>query len=71
MQRPLSTVILFAGVIFLSFAEHLQAQQPKEITNSIGMKLVLIPKALARERTASTVFQTRSWLHKQFAPIAP
>ena len=26
------------------FAEHLQAQSPKEITNSIGMKLVLIPK---------------------------
>ncbi|MFM8399624.1 MAG: formylglycine-generating enzyme family protein, partial [Pirellula sp.] len=25
-------------------AEHLQAQAPKEITNSIGMKLVLIPK---------------------------
>lgn len=44
MQRPLSTVILTAGVIFLSFAEHLQAQAPKEITNSIGMKLVLIPK---------------------------
>jgi formylglycine-generating enzyme required for sulfatase activity len=44
MQRPLSTVILTAGVIFLSFAEHLQAQPPKEITNSIGMKLVLIPK---------------------------
>ena len=44
MQRPLSTVILTVGVIFLSFAEFLQAQQPKEITNSIGMKLVLIPK---------------------------
>ena len=44
MQRPLSTVILTAGVIFLSFAEHLQAQAPKEITNSIGIKLVLIPK---------------------------
>jgi formylglycine-generating enzyme required for sulfatase activity len=44
MQRPLSTVILTAGVIFLSFAERLQAQSPKEITNSIGMKLVLIPK---------------------------
>jgi formylglycine-generating enzyme required for sulfatase activity len=44
MQRPLSTVILTAGVIFLFFAERLQAQSPKEITNSIGMKLVLIPK---------------------------
>ena len=44
MQRPLSTIILTAGVIFLSFAEHLHAQPPKEITNSIGMKLVLIPK---------------------------
>lgn len=44
MQRLLLTVILTAGVIFLSFADHLQAQQPKEITNSIGMKLVLIPK---------------------------
>ncbi|MFM8214022.1 MAG: formylglycine-generating enzyme family protein [Pirellula sp.] len=44
MQRPLSTVILTVGVIFLFFAEHLQAQSPKEITNSIGMKLVLIPK---------------------------
>ena len=44
MQRPLSTFLLIAGVIFLSLPEHLQAQQPKEITNSIGMKLVLIPK---------------------------
>jgi formylglycine-generating enzyme required for sulfatase activity len=44
MQRPLSIFFLFAGVIFLSFAAHLQAQPPKEITNSVGMKLVLIPK---------------------------
>jgi formylglycine-generating enzyme required for sulfatase activity len=44
MQRPLSIFFLIAGVIFLSFAEHLHAQPPKEITNSIGMKLVLIPK---------------------------
>jgi formylglycine-generating enzyme required for sulfatase activity len=44
MQRPLSTFLLIAGVIFLSLVEYLQAQQPKEITNSIGMKLVLIPK---------------------------
>jgi formylglycine-generating enzyme required for sulfatase activity len=44
MQRPLSTFLLIVGVIFLSLAEYLQAQQPKEITNSIGMKLMLIPK---------------------------
>jgi formylglycine-generating enzyme required for sulfatase activity len=44
MRRPLSIFFLIAGVIFLSFAEHLQAQPPKEITNSVGMKLVLIPK---------------------------
>ena len=44
MQRPLSTFLLIAGVILLSLAEHLQAQQPKQITNSIGMKLMLIPK---------------------------
>ena len=44
MQRPLSIFFLIAGVIFLSFAEHLHAQPPKEITNSIGMKLLLIPK---------------------------
>ncbi|MFN6300953.1 MAG: formylglycine-generating enzyme family protein [Planctomycetota bacterium] len=44
MQRPLSTFLLIAAVIFLSLAEYLQAQQPKEITNSIGMKLMLIPK---------------------------
>jgi len=44
MKRPLSTFILAACSIFLSFADHLQALPPKEITNSIGMKLVLIPK---------------------------
>jgi formylglycine-generating enzyme required for sulfatase activity len=31
-------------LMLIFFAEHLQAQTPKEITNSIGMKLVLIPK---------------------------
>lgn len=31
-------------LILVVFAEHLQAQQPKEITNSISMKLLLIPK---------------------------
>ncbi len=31
-------------LMLIFFAEHLQAQTPKEITNSIGMKLLLIPK---------------------------
>jgi formylglycine-generating enzyme required for sulfatase activity len=31
-------------LMLVVFAEHLQSQPPKEITNSIGMKLVLIPK---------------------------
>jgi formylglycine-generating enzyme required for sulfatase activity len=31
-------------LMLIFFAEQLQAQSPKEITNSIGMKLVLIPK---------------------------
>lgn len=44
MKRLLSTISLAACVIFLSFADQLQALPPKEITNSIGMKLVLIPK---------------------------
>jgi len=30
--------------MLLFFVDQLQAQSPKEITNSIGMKLVLIPK---------------------------
>ena len=37
----ISKVFVFMLVVF---AEHLQSQPPKEITNSIGMKLVLIPK---------------------------
>lgn len=44
MQRPRSSFILSVGMILLTFAQNLQAQKPKEITNSIGMKLVLIPK---------------------------
>ena len=31
-------------LMLLFFVDQLQAQSPKEITNSIGMKLVLIPK---------------------------
>ena len=31
-------------LMLVVFAEHLQSQPPKEITNSIGVKLVLIPK---------------------------
>ena len=31
-------------VMLLFFVDQLQAQSPKEITNSIGMKLVLVPK---------------------------
>jgi formylglycine-generating enzyme required for sulfatase activity len=30
--------------VLLIFADQLQAQSPKEITNSIGMKMVLVPK---------------------------
>jgi formylglycine-generating enzyme required for sulfatase activity len=37
----ISKVIL---LIMIFFVDQLQAQSPKEITNSIGMKLVLIPK---------------------------
>ena len=33
-------------LMLIVFAEHLQSQPPKEITNSIGMKLVLIPKGV-------------------------
>ena len=41
------TPSIFSKVLVLMlvvFAEHLQSQPPKEITNSIGMKLVLTPK---------------------------
>ena len=43
---PIRPSIISKGIflMLLVFAEHLQAQTPKEITNSIGMKLVLIPK---------------------------
>jgi len=43
MQRPRS-IILGVVMFLLTFNEHLQAQRPKELTNSIGMKLKLIPK---------------------------
>jgi formylglycine-generating enzyme required for sulfatase activity len=43
MQRPRS-IILGVVMFLLTFNEHLQAQTPKELTNSIGMKLKLIPK---------------------------
>lgn len=45
MSRPLSIVfpsLLIFGIVQLSCQVH--AQSPKTITNSIGMKLVLIPK---------------------------
>jgi hypothetical protein len=35
------------------FTEHLQAQPLKEITNSIGMKLVLIPESPEADRKHS------------------
>ncbi|MFZ4083639.1 MAG: formylglycine-generating enzyme family protein [Pirellula sp.] len=44
MQSSLSIYSTALAFVLLIFAEHLQAQTPKEITNSIGMKLVLIPK---------------------------
>jgi formylglycine-generating enzyme required for sulfatase activity len=45
MQRPLSIYFLAVGAILhLNSAQSLRAQSPKEIKNSIGMKLVLIPK---------------------------
>ena len=37
----ISKVLVLMLVVFV---DQLQAQTPKEITNSIGMKLVLIPK---------------------------
>ena len=43
---PITPSIISKVVVLMLvvFAEHLQSQPPKEITNSIGMKLVLIPK---------------------------
>jgi hypothetical protein len=34
-------------LMLLFFVDQLQAQSPKEITNSIGMKLLLIPNSKA------------------------
>jgi formylglycine-generating enzyme required for sulfatase activity len=42
MTRPVSIFLFILGMIPLG--SHANAQSPKEITNSIGMKLVLIPK---------------------------
>jgi formylglycine-generating enzyme required for sulfatase activity len=43
---PNTPSIISKGIVLMLifFLEHLQAQTPKEITNSIGMKLVRIPK---------------------------
>ncbi len=43
---PITPSIISKGIflMLLVFADQLQAQSPKEITNSIGVKLVLIPK---------------------------
>ena len=42
MTRPVSILLFILGMIPLG--SYANAQSPKEITNSIGMKLVLIPK---------------------------
>ncbi len=42
MTRPVSIFLFILGMIPLG--SHANAQSPKEISNSIGMKLVLIPK---------------------------
>jgi len=44
MQSSLSIFSTALAFVLLIFAEYMQAQAPKELTNSIGMKLVLIPK---------------------------
>jgi formylglycine-generating enzyme required for sulfatase activity len=44
MQSSLSIFSTALAFVLLIFAEYMQAQSPKELTNSIGMKLVLIPK---------------------------
>jgi len=43
---PNTPSIISKGIVLmlLFFVDQLQAQSPKEITNSIGMKLVLVPK---------------------------
>jgi hypothetical protein len=42
MQSSLSIFSTALAFVLLIFAEYMQAQPPKELTNSIGMKLVLI-----------------------------
>jgi formylglycine-generating enzyme required for sulfatase activity len=44
MPNTLSNISKGIVVMLLFFVDQLQAQSPKEITNSIGMKLVLVPK---------------------------
>ena len=44
MPSTPSIISKWIVLMLLVFAEQLQAQAPKEITNSIGVKLVLIPK---------------------------
>ena len=44
MPKTPSNISKGIVVMLLFFVNQLQAQSPKEITNSIGMKLVLIPK---------------------------
>lgn len=44
MRRSLSIFSCAIAVVLLIFAGQLNSQTPKEITNSIGIKLVLIPK---------------------------
>ncbi|MCY3004376.1 MAG: hypothetical protein NTV29_00180 [Planctomycetota bacterium] len=53
MRRSLSCFSTALAFVLLIFAEHMQAQPPKEITNSIGMKRVLIPKSPEADRTHS------------------
>lgn len=43
MQNSLISLVIVIAICFMNFDEHFQAEKPKEITNSIGMKLVLIP----------------------------
>ena len=45
MKRPLSvSSVVLVLFYLLALLDHAKAQAPKEITNSIGMKLLLIPK---------------------------
>lgn len=53
MRRSLSCFSTALAFVHLIFAEYLQAQPPKELTNSIGMKLVQIPESPEADRTHS------------------